>query len=257
MPEKAATLERALFLLTGGDAGERFHRFLGDLVDAGLRAATLLHILDAGPQKGDSFLEEVSTWARRFEAAGVRKVSVALKRGDAVAWVREISAITPGVWVVAAPSRGTPEGTYRPASAWRHLTAPVLLVPERRSPPGPPLFERVVVGVRDPESDREDVRLLGERLPFVEGWRAIHVHTEAGSPARYDDYPVPLTVLEGDRYDIADNLVAAACEGAGLLVLFAQPAGADPTLPAGYVIEAIVRGIEVPVLLWPGQGEDP
>lgn len=257
MSEQTATLDRAIFLLTGADAGERFHPYLGDLVDAGLRTGTLLHILDAGARKGDAFLEEVSTWARRFEAAGLRKVAVALKRGDAVTWVRELSAITPGAWVVAAPSRGTPQGTYRPSSTWRHLTAPVLLVPERRPPPAPPLFQRAVLGVRDPESDREDVRALVEQLPFVESWRAIHVHTDAGSPARYDDYPVPITTLQGDRYDIADNLVTASGEGASLLALLAQPAGADPTLPAGYVIEAIVRRVEVPVLLWPGKAEGP
>lgn len=254
MTAKTTGPERALFLLTDTRAGERFHHVLGDLVDAGLNSATLLHVLESKPHGGDPFLEEVSAWGRRFEATGVRRVSVALKRGDPAAWVRELSAITPGQWVVAATPRATPEGFLRPASPWRNLAAPVLLVPETRTPQAPPLFERVLVAVKEPEGARAEVGDLVASLPFVRAWRGLHMHVEGGEPARPAEYPIPLSMICGDRYDIADNLLAAARQGVSLLLLFAQPEDADPSLPAGYVIEAVVRGSEVPVLLWPRKG---
>lgn len=254
MIPKTATVERALFLLTGSEAGERFHRVLGDLADAGLRRATLLYVLEAAPA-ADPFLEEVGTWARRFEAAGLDEVSVALKRGDAAAWVRELSAMTPGQWVIAATPRVTPEGFLRPASPWRNLRVPVLLLPPGEAGRRAPLFERVVVGLKDPGRLHAEVADLRRRLPGVRHWRGLHVGTSATGRAPQRGYPIPVASLEGDRYDIADNLLAAARDGAGLLVLFARPEGLEPDLPVGYVVEAVARGTEVPLLLWPGQAE--
>lgn len=248
MSTKPIAVERALFLLTGRDAGERFHRVLADLLDAGLRSATLLHVLEPGD--GDAFLEDVGAWANRFEAAGLEKVSVALKRGDSSAWVRELTAICPGQWVVAATPRATPEGFLRPASAWRNLSVPVLLLPPAGSQRPLPLFERALVAVKDPRAARRDVDALVRALPQVRHWRALCVKTDASAPA--PDYPIPLTLLEGDRYDIADNLLAAAAGSASLLVLLARPEGMEADLPVGYVSEAVVRGTEIPVLLWPG-----
>lgn len=251
MTSETVTLERALFLLTGSEAGERFHRVLGDLVEAGLRRATLLYVLEAGPAT-DPFLEEVGTWARRFEAAGLEEVSVGLKRGDAGAWVRELSAMAPGQWVIAAPPRVTPEGFLRAASPWRNLSVPVLLLPTTHAGQRAPLFDRVVVGLKDLESLYTDVADLRRRLPGVRHWRGLHVRTSTAAAAPRSDYPIPVASLEGDRYDIADNLLAAARDGAGLLILFAQPEGGHPDLPVGYVVEAVARGSEVPLLLWPG-----
>lgn len=250
MASKTVTLDRALFLLTGGEAGERFHRVLGDLVDAGLRRATLLYVLESAPA-GDSFLEEVGTWARRFEAAGLDEVSVALKRGDAGAWVRELAAMTPGQWVIAATPRVTPEGFLRPASPWRNLGVPVLLLPASRGP-YLPLFERAVVGLKDPGGSYADVADLRRRLPGVRHWNGVHVRTDESSSVPHTACPIPLASLEGDRYDIADNLLTTAGEGASVLVLFARPEGLEPDLPVGYVVEAVVRGTDIPLLLWPG-----
>ena len=254
MTSEAVTLDRALFLLTGGEAGERFHRVLGDLVDAGLRRATLLYVLEGAPAD-DPFLEEVGMWARRFEAAGLDDVAVALKRGDAGAWVRELSAMTPGQWVIAATPRVTPEGFLRPASSWRNLRVPVLLVPPGETGRRAPLFERAVVGLKDPERLHAEVADLRRGLPGVRDWRGLHVRTDTTPPAPDSGYPIPVATLQGDRYDIADNLLAAAHDGAGLLVLFARPEGIEPDLPVGYVVEAVARGTEVPLLLWPGKPE--
>jgi hypothetical protein len=226
---------------------------LPDLLDAGLRSATLLHVLEAGRGEPDAFLEDVGTWARRFEAAGLAKVSVALKRGDPSAWVRELSAMNPGQWVIAATPQATPEGFLRPASAWRNLAVPVLLLPPAGPQRPPPLFERVLVALKDPLTARPDVDALVRAFPQVRHWRGLHVKTDTSTLTT--DYPIAVTTLEGDRYDIADNLLAAAGESASLLVLFARPQGLDPHLPAGYVSEAVVRGAVIPVLLWPGKEE--
>ncbi len=83
-------------------------------------------------------------------------------------------------------------------------------------------------------------------------WQGLHVHTDPSGAPPNRDFPIPLTWLSGDRYDIADNLVAAANEGASLLVIFARGEATDAELAVGYVTEAVVRGTETPVLLWPG-----
>lgn len=245
--------ERALFLLTDAESAERLFRVVGDLVEAGLREGTLLYVLPAGVGGEDPFLEEMRTWARRFETSGVRSISVALKRGDPSAWVRELSVMRPRQWVVVATPGLVPEGYLRPASPWRNLPVPVLLVPPPPSSGHRRLFSSVLVGVRDPEQDQEYVDGLVESLPCVRSWHGVHVRTRSGELRSGANYPIPLTVTTGDRYDIADNLLAATGHGASLLALFAQPWGADRTLPAGYVIEAVVRGTEIPVLLWPGK----
>lgn len=252
--ERRKGLDRVLFLLTDADAGERFQRVLGDLVNAGVGACTLLHMLEPDREGADPFLEEVSTWARRFEASGIRKVSVALKRGDPAAWVRALSAIAPGQWVIAAAPRAVPEGFLRPASPWRNLPVPVLLLPDRRQAPPPPLFGHVLVALKAPEKERKELQHLVEALPQAGSWRALHVRTDRCERLPRD-WVIPCRVISGDRYDIADNLLSATGEGVSLLVMFARPEGTDPALPAGYVIEAVVRGTEIPVLLWPGTPE--
>lgn len=257
MTEAMRCPERALFLLTDGESAERLFHVLGDLMEGGLREGTLLYVLPAGPGRDDPFLEEMATWARRFETAGIRPISVALKRGDPGAWVRELSVMRPYQWVVAATPGLVPEGYLRAASPWRNLPVPVLLVPplppsERRR-----LFASVLVGVKDPGQDRAHVEGLVESLVCVRKWQALHVGNRPRRSRPSVKYPIPLTIATGDRYDIADNLLTASRHGASLLVLFAQPRGADRTLPAGYVIEAVVRATEIPVLLWPGTVEEP
>lgn len=255
MASTRINLERALFLLIDGDAGERFHRVLGDLVDAGLQAGTLLYVLEENREREDPFLEEMSTWVRRFEALGLRDVSVALKRGDPVAWVRELSAIHPGEWVVAATPRSAPQGFLRPASPWRNLPVPVFLIPSAVPAFPRPLFDEVLVALKAPEAAAGDVKRLVHDLPTVTRWRGLHVRTHPADPPTQRGYPIPLTVTAGECHDISNELLAAAREGASLLVVLAQAEGADPTLPAGHVIESLVRATEIPVLLWPAKAD--
>jgi nucleotide-binding universal stress UspA family protein len=249
---------RAWLVVSDAASAEVVHRWLEVLVVSGLRSATLLCILpppDESKSEAHAFLDDASLWAQRFEARGLERVEVTFKRGDPAAWLRELAAMRPDHWVVAVAPRAAPDGFLRPASPWRNLPVPVLLLP----PSGPgfrgSLFDRVVVAIKDPRPAREDVLRLVRALPAVRAWEGVYV---APSPRRPGGrYPIPLKAVVGDRYAIADSLVACARAGARLLVLFARPEDVDETLAAGYVTEGVVRSADVPVLLWPARPAQP
>lgn len=126
--ETSLLIERAIFVLSGPEAGLRFLQVLPDLRDMGLTEAMILYLMSArgGPVEP---MPEVANWVRHFETA-IPKVELALKRGDPVKWLYELARVRAADLIIIS---GAPDGVdwdlEHVTSPLRTLGIPILYLP--------------------------------------------------------------------------------------------------------------------------------
>lgn len=244
-------IARAIFVLTGEDAGEQFLRVLPDLRAIGLSEATLLHLVSAkkGPAEP---MPELANWVRHFESA-IPKVELALKRGDAVKWIYELARVRDvDIVVISGAVSASDWDLERVSSPLRTLGIPILYLPDGEITGA--LGERVLVAIKTPETfDRAVTELLDwfrkDRL------EAVHVTSREESDLR-EHAGVPLRGVPADD-DVATVLLRCAEErGVTLVTLLADDEGVAEDAQLGVpVVRPFIEATERPVLIWPTQGK--
>lgn len=239
-------IERAIFVLTNREAGEQLLGILPDLLDLGLDHLTLLHLLPArrGPVEP---MPELATWVRHFEAA-VPEVDLALKRGDPIRWISELSRTRRIQLVVLPGDRDETwiENLERVTSPLRALGVPVLFLPRGIRPSG--LLERVCIAVKHPpELDRlaREIRAALGPVPLT----ALHVPAEEPEPGEPPAVDVGLHTVATDNGVASALLQETSRRKASLLILTAGDP--DPAAGGRPVVRPLVAGTDGPVLIWP------
>ncbi len=243
-----SVIQRAIFVLTGPEAGQRFLRVMPDLRGVGLSEATLLHMLSAQPGPAEP-MPELANWVRHFEAA-VPAVELALKRGDPVKWIFELARVrSVDLVVICSEPDGSDWDLERVSSPLRLLGIPVLLLPDAELPCS--LGERVLVAVRAPESLDAAMSGLGEWFQ-AERLHAVRVVKHLRAADRRGAGASRLAVVE-EHGDVATTLLQTAeQQNATLLaVLAGEEAKANAGLVGVPVVQPLIEATHLPILIWP------
>lgn len=244
---RSEVIARAIFVLTGSEAGEQFLKVLPDLRAIGLSEATILHLVSAkkGPAEP---MPELANWVRHFESA-IPKVELALKRGNAVKWIYELARVRQADIVVISDAKPrTDWDLERISSPLRSLGIPILYVPERGVTES--LGKRVLVAIKSPEA-------FDQALPGLVEWfgearlEGIHVASKADDRVR-ECAGVTLRTIRQNR-DVATSLADCAAEhDATLVTLLADDEGVAENAQRGVpVVRPFVQRANRPVLIWP------
>jgi len=244
-------ISRAIFVLTGHEAGEQFLRILPDLRVLGLAEATILHLVSAkkGPAEP---MPELATWVRHFESA-IPKVELALKRGDPIKWIYELARVR-GVDVVvisgAQPSTGW--DLKRVSSPLRSLGIPILYLPHAQTATN--LGDRVLVAIKTPEAFERVIPALVEWFGS-ERLEAVRVTSQDDGVARECSGVTLRTVREVKN--VAATLSRCAVDSeATLVALVADDMGAvEDALEGVPVVAPFVEMTDRAVLIWPTKGK--
>lgn len=243
-------ITRAIFVLTGTEAGEQFLRVLPDLRALGLTEATVLHLVSAQPGPAEP-MPELANWVRHFEAA-LPKVELALKRGDPVKWIYELARVRAVDIVVIS---GVPNGTHwdfeRVSSPLRALGIPILYLPEEYREAA--LCDQVMVAIKAPDTMERAVS--GLQKWFSSGQlRAVRVCCGSEDGPTPECAGVDLEVVD-EEGDVATTLLhEAEVWGATLVTILAEVESED--LGGGVpVVRPLIQESVRPVLIWPAQGK--
>lgn len=240
-------IARAIFVLTGPEAGGQFLRILPDLRAIGLKEATILHIVaeKRGPAEP---MPELATWIRHFEST-IPKVELALKRGDAVKWIYELARVRDVDLVVISGAEPSAEWDLeRVTSPLRSLGIPILYIPDCQLEAS--LAERVLVAIKTTAAfERVMPRLVhwfGEA--HVEAVRVDGGDTEVAAECA----GVALRTVP-ETEDVATTLALRAEEwSASLVTLVADDEGAAERAREGVpVVAPFLDMTDRPVLIWP------
>lgn len=241
-------IERAIFVLTGRQAAQRFLGILPDLLDLGLTELTLLHPLPSRPGPVEP-MTDLANWVRHFEAA-VPEVDLALKRGNPVRWISELARYRKSELVVLPPDmdRIWIENLERVRSPLRALGVPVLVLP--REAPRHSLLEHVCVCIRDLDALEAVVANLQEFLGAVPV-KAIHVPTTEEEAAAEGLEIAVNVVADGDGIG-RTLLEEAEREEASLLVLLTGGGEiVEGSIKGAPVVRPVITGANRPVLVFP------
>ncbi len=241
-------IQRAIFVLTGPEAGQQLLRVIPDLRGIGLSEATLLHMLSAQPGPAEP-MPELATWVRHFEAA-VPSVELALKRGDPVKWIFELARVRRvDLVVICSMSDGEDWDLERVSSPLRSLGIPVLLLPDAELHSS--LGERVLVGVKAPESLEAAISGLG-RWFRAERLHAVRVVKNARRVDQRLAGTLRLDVVE-EEGDVATTLLQRAeqCHATLLTVLADEEAKPNAGLAGVPVVQPLIEATHLPILIWP------
>ena len=241
-------IERAIFVLTDRETGQRFLTILPDLLDIGLADATILHLLPSrrGPVEP---MPELANWVRHFELS-VEKVELALKRGDPVRWIFDLARVREAQLVVlAAPPDDAAWDFERVSSPLRGLGVPILYLPDGRVDGS--FLETVVIAVKTPATlDREVPRLRSTLRP--RDLRAIHVTPAAHRPGSEAISGIRLETVPADEGVATTILEYAAGHDATLVVVLAdEDEGRTSQTPGSPVVGPLIADADRPILVWP------
>lgn len=253
MTSRAITrvIQRAIFVLSDPNDGQRYLQALPDIQDMGLEEAVILHLLPGKPGPAEP-MPELANWVRHFEAA-LPRVELALKRGDTVRWISELARIRDvQVVAISAAPKGNEWDIERVSSPLRSLGIPILYIPPDQTSIS--LSGDVLLAVKAPstlEDIAPDVLDLfgGERLS------AVYVGED-------DDYP-GITEVAGISFEtvrqevsVADTLLAEAERRRATLIaiLTGEKRAARDTPKDPPVVKPLVEGADRPVLIWPAEG---
>jgi hypothetical protein len=244
---RSEVIARAIFVLTGREAGEQFLKVLPDLREMGLSEATILHLVSAkkGPAEP---MPDLANWVRHFESA-IPKVELALKRGNAVKWIYELARVRHADIVVISDAREAADWDLeRISSPLRSLGIPILYLPECGVTTS--LSERVLVAIKSAEA-------FDRALPGLVEWfgeaklEGVHVASRANDRVR-KCAGVTLRTIRQTR-DVATSLSECAAErGASLVALLADDEGVAENAQRGVpVVRPYIEHTDRPVLIWP------
>ncbi len=243
-----SVIQRAIFVLTGPEAGQQFLRVIPDLRGIGLSEATLLHMLSAQPGPAEP-MPELANWVRHFEAA-VPAVELALKRGDPVKWIFELARVrSVDLVVICSEPDGSDWDLERVSSPLRSLGIPVLLLPDAQLHCS--LGERVLVAVKAPGSLEAAMSGLGKWFP-AERLHAVRVVKHLRAAERRVRGRARLDVVE-EEVDVATTLLQMAeqRDATLLAVLAGEEAKANAGLAGVPVVQPLIEATHLPILIWP------
>lgn len=245
-------IERAIFVLTDREAGQRFLTILPDLLDIGLVDATVLHLVPSrrGPAEP---MPELANWVRHFELS-VRKVELALKRGDPVRWVYDLARVRDAQLVVLAnPPEDADWDFKRVSSPLRALGVPILYVPEHHKDGS--LLDEAVIAVKTTATLEREIPRLTTTLK-VRNLSAVHADARARRASARTTAGIRL-----HRVPVGDGVATALLEFAAdreatLIIVLGEAendsAGAESGRP---VVDPLIAHADRPVLVWPAAGE--